>query len=147
MPGPAAIETTPADVTPAKATTMRRLGFGLVSLGVQSYQDRFLRHIGRPYDGVAAGRACSILKNTGFQTLNIDLMFALPGQSTADLRRDLLEAIRHEPDQIRMAAGIEDENAVVAVRDFGGLPAVLWSDQQLPGSASSHSGGRDAHTP
>ena len=100
MPGPAAIETTPADVTPTKATTLRRLGFGLVSLGVQSYQDRFLRHIGRPYDGVAAGRACSILKDTGFQTLNLDLMFALPGQSTADLRRDLLEAIRHEPDQI-----------------------------------------------
>ena len=100
MPGAAAIETTPADVTAVKSATLRRLGFGLVSLGVQSYQDRLLRHIGRPYDGTAARRACSMLKDAGFQTLNLDLMFALPGQTTQDLRQDLLEAISHAPDQI-----------------------------------------------
>jgi len=98
--GPAAIETTPADVTSEMAAGVRRLGFGLVSLGVQSYQDRFLRSIGRSYDGSTAGRACSILKDAGFRTLNLDLMFALPGQTTEDLRRDLLEAISHEPGQI-----------------------------------------------
>jgi oxygen-independent coproporphyrinogen-3 oxidase len=100
MAGPVAIETTPADLTAEMATLTRYLGFGLVSLGVQSYQDRVLRHIGRPYDGAMAGRACSILKAAGFQTLNLDLMFALPGQTTDDLRRDLLEAISHEPQQI-----------------------------------------------
>jgi oxygen-independent coproporphyrinogen-3 oxidase len=100
MAGAAAIETTPAALTPAMATLMRDLGFGLVSLGVQSFQDRFLRQLGRPYDGATAGQACSILKQSGFQTLNLDLMFALPGQTTEDLRQDLLEAIRHGPDQI-----------------------------------------------
>lgn len=100
MPGAAAIETTPADLTPETAERMRRLGFELVSLGVQSFQDHFLRQIGRPYDGATAGRACSILKDAGFPTLNLDLMFALPGQTIDDLRRDVLEAIHHGPDQI-----------------------------------------------
>ena len=100
LSGPAAIETTPADLTTETATLLRRLGFDLVSLGVQSFQDRFLRNIGRPYDGATAAQACTILKDAGFPTLNIDLMFALPGQTLADLRRDLLDAIRHGPDQI-----------------------------------------------
>ena len=100
MAGHAAIETTPAALTPGIATTMRRLGFGLVSLGVQSYQDRFLRQIGRPYDGAAAGRASALLMDAGFQTVNFDLMFALPGQTTDDLRRDLLDAMSYGPDQI-----------------------------------------------
>jgi oxygen-independent coproporphyrinogen-3 oxidase len=100
LDGAAAIETSPASLTPESAAQMRRLGFGLVSLGVQSYQDRLLRQIGRPYDGATAGRACAVLKDAGFQTVNLDLMFALPGQSTEDLRRDLLVAIRHGPEQL-----------------------------------------------
>jgi len=100
MVGPAAIETTPADLTTETAMRLRRQGFGLVSLGVQSFQDRFLRNIGRPYDGKTAAHACAILKDAGFPTLNIDLMFALPGQTISDLRRDLGDAIRHGPDQI-----------------------------------------------
>jgi len=100
MPDQVAIETTPAEITPAKAKLMRSLGFGLVSIGVQSFQDHFLRQIGRPYDSAAAKRACCILKDTGFQTLNLDLMFALPGQSVEELQHDLQEAIRYEPEQI-----------------------------------------------
>lgn len=100
MSGPAAIETTPADLTAEAAAMLHSRGFDLVSLGVQSFQDRFLRYIGRPYDGSAAARACELLKDSGFPTLNIDLMFALPGQTIEDLGQDLQEAIRHEPDQI-----------------------------------------------
>ncbi|MEI6178150.1 MAG: radical SAM protein [Verrucomicrobiota bacterium] len=100
LSGHAAIETTPAGLTRETAAELRRLGFGLISLGVQSYQDRFLRHIGRPYNGTAAGRACAMLMDAGFQTVNFDLMFAMPGQTTDDLRHDLLDAIRYGPDQI-----------------------------------------------
>ena len=100
MNGQSAIETTPAGLTPDIATKIRHLGFNAVSLGVQSYHDRFLRQIGRPYDGAAAERASAIVTDCGFETVNFDLMFALPGQSTDDLRHDLLESIRHGPDQI-----------------------------------------------
>jgi oxygen-independent coproporphyrinogen-3 oxidase len=87
--GDVAIETSPADVDPSVVARLRDMGVALVSLGVQSFQDARLSAIGRSYSAAAAEDALARLASAGFASVNADLMFALPGQSAADVAADL----------------------------------------------------------
>jgi len=87
--GEVALETTVGDITPAVVTRLRTLGVDVLSLGVQSFDDRLLRAIGRTYSGEAAREAVSVAQAAGFQSLNVDLMFCLPGQTVQDFLHDL----------------------------------------------------------
>jgi coproporphyrinogen III oxidase-like Fe-S oxidoreductase len=93
LTGPVAIETNPADVEPAMVARLHAMGVALVSLGVQSFQDSHLQTIGRSYPGAAAARALGLLAEGQFESVNADLMFALPGQSADSLRDDLNRAV------------------------------------------------------
>jgi len=89
LAGDIAIETSPADVDASVVGRLRDMGIALVSLGVQSFQDAQLKVIGRSYSAAAASGALARLTSAGFAAVNADLMFALPGQSAADLVADL----------------------------------------------------------
>jgi oxygen-independent coproporphyrinogen III oxidase len=89
LTGPLAIETNPADVDTTTAARLRDMGVGLVSLGVQSFDDDRLRAIGRTYSPGTAARAVERLAAGGFDSLNVDLMFALPGQTVSEVIADL----------------------------------------------------------
>ena len=67
-------------------------GINRLSIGVQSFDDRALEAIGRVHNSAQA-RAAVDLAATVFETFNVDLMYALPGQSLDDLRKDLDEAL------------------------------------------------------
>lgn len=82
------------------AAFLRGAGVGLVSLGVQSFRTGALTLLGRRYGPREGERALSRLAAGGFATVNVDLMFALPGQSAADLREDLERAADLGADQI-----------------------------------------------
>ena len=87
--GDLAIETSPADLDDAAVSRLKQMGVALVSLGVQSFQDAQLKAIGRSYGPRTAEDALGRLASAGFASVNADLMFALPGQSAADLVADL----------------------------------------------------------
>lgn len=89
LTGEIAIETNPADVDETAVSRLKDMGVALVSLGVQSFNEARLREIGRTYGPPAAERALARLASAGFATVNADLMFALPGQSAAELVADL----------------------------------------------------------
>ena len=93
------IETNPNDITEEKVAMLKDLGTGMVSIGVQSFQDKFLRAIGRNYDAKTAMNAIEIVKKY-INNVNIDLMFALPEQSEKDFEYDLKKAIKAEVQQI-----------------------------------------------
>ena len=71
-------------------------GVTRLSIGVQSFDDEALQRIGRVHDGGQA-RAAVQEAQEAFDTFNIDLMYALPGQTVADLERDLATALSFEP--------------------------------------------------
>jgi len=98
--GEVALETTVGDITPDAVTCLRALGVDVLSLGVQSFDDRFLRAIGRTYSGEAAREAVRIAQAGGFQPLNVDLMFCLPRQTVQDLLHDLELATQLGVDQV-----------------------------------------------
>ena len=89
--GHVCIETNPANVNPATVRQLHDAGVALVSLGVQSFQSQHLATIGRRYEPAVAERALSLLAESGFASVNADIMFALPGQTAdaviADLER------------------------------------------------------------
>jgi coproporphyrinogen III oxidase-like Fe-S oxidoreductase len=98
--GPLCIETNPADLTPAKVQLLKEWGFDAISLGVQSFNQRLLRLIGRSYSPEEAATSLELLCKAGFPSINIDLMFALPSQTVAELEEDLRLAIALGAQQI-----------------------------------------------
>ena len=93
------IETNPNDITEEKMAMLKDLGTGMVSIGVQSFQDKFLKAIGRNYEAKTAMNAIEIVKKY-INNINIDLMFVLPEQSEKDFEYDLKKAIEADVQQI-----------------------------------------------
>ncbi len=87
------IECNPATVSPDKARLWRQAGVNRVSLGVQSLDAALLDRLGRVHTREAVFRSFETLRRAGFDNLNVDLMFAIPGQTIEVWRRTLQEAL------------------------------------------------------
>lgn len=98
--GDVCIETNPADVDERTVAQLHEAGIALVSLGVQSFRPKNLEVIGRRYAPEVAERALALLARSGFASVNADIMFALPGQSAADVVADLERAAELGADQL-----------------------------------------------
>lgn len=100
--GAIAIETIPTDLDDATLATLRSLGVRLLSIGVQSFDDHYLKLIGRRYRARDLPGAIARAVAAGFDTVNLDLMFALPGQTTAEAVADLDTALELGVDQVTL---------------------------------------------
>ena len=91
--GDIGIETSPYDVDEKVVKKLKDYGINLLSLGVQSFQDRFLKMLGRNYTSYDVYKAVETAIAANFDSFNIDFMFDLPGQTVNDVLFDLKEAI------------------------------------------------------
>jgi oxygen-independent coproporphyrinogen-3 oxidase len=98
--GDVCVELHPANMDAHCLELLREAGVTLVSVGVESTNDRLLKAIGRSHDGAQALDALRRARRAGFSTVNADLMFALPGQSLADWESDLEAVLAEDVDQI-----------------------------------------------
>jgi len=87
------IEVNPEDVTPENIAGWRGLGVHFVSLGVQSLDDAELRFLGRRHSATEGGTAARMLVEAGFETVSVDLIYGLQGQTPAGLRTQLERAV------------------------------------------------------
>lgn len=94
------MEANPGTFEQEKFSDFRQLGINRLSIGVQSFNDEHLNALGRIHSGSEAQRAIGIAKSAGFDNLNIDLMFGLPGQSSAAALEDVTSAIALQPTHI-----------------------------------------------
>jgi putative oxygen-independent coproporphyrinogen III oxidase len=94
------LEANPGTAEAGKFTAFRKTGINRLSLGVQSFENEKLKRLGRIHDAEEARAAIRMAKSAGFEEINIDLMFGLPGQTVAQALSDLLTAIDHEPQHI-----------------------------------------------
>jgi oxygen-independent coproporphyrinogen-3 oxidase len=101
---PAAAETTveanPETVTPALAALLREHGVNRVSLGAQSFQSHLLETLERRARPEDVRRAVGVLRDAGFDNVSLDLIYGIPGQTRADLERDLAEAVALAPEHL-----------------------------------------------
>ncbi len=87
------IEINPGSLTIEKAKTYKDIGINRISMGLQSLNNRLLKSIGRIHTAEDFYTSYNILKNLGYENINIDLMFALPDQSMEDLLITLKDVI------------------------------------------------------
>lgn len=87
------VECNPATVSPDKARFLRGIGVNRISMGVQSLDEKLLDRLGRIHSREQVFKSNDILREAGFNNLNIDLMFAIPGQTMEIWQRTLNEAI------------------------------------------------------
>jgi oxygen-independent coproporphyrinogen-3 oxidase len=94
------VELAPSSVTKERLSVLKSAGVTRVSLGVQSFRPSLLDALGRAHSREQVYRAYDCIKETGFPSVNIDLMFALPGQTAAEWDADIDEAVALAPDHI-----------------------------------------------
>ena len=94
------VEANPETVTPELAALLRAGGVTRVSLGAQSFQPRLLGVLERARRADDVRRAFYALRDAGFDNISLDLIYGIPGQSAADLERDLDEALALGPDHL-----------------------------------------------
>jgi oxygen-independent coproporphyrinogen-3 oxidase len=89
------IECNPESFSRAKAARWRACGVTRLSLGIQSLDDRELRVLGRPHGSRAARELLSDPLLETFQSVNIDIMYGIPGQSPASLSATMRDALAY----------------------------------------------------
>jgi oxygen-independent coproporphyrinogen-3 oxidase len=94
------LEANPEDVTPEACAAWRGLGVRTLSLGVQSFSDEALRFLGRRHTGREARAAVETALAAGFDTVSIDLIFGLRGQTVEDWQLQLAMAVSLEPQHL-----------------------------------------------
>lgn len=94
------IELHPANMDNDCLYKLRKAGVTMISLGIESTSDHILERIGRNHDGKTALDSLKRAKLAGFDSINVDLMFALPGQTISDWEQDLRAVLREGVDQI-----------------------------------------------
>ena len=87
------VECNPATVSADKAALLRQFGVNRISMGVQSLDEALLDRLGRVHSRDMVFRSYDILRKAGFENINIDLMFAIPGQTMDIWNRTLDEAL------------------------------------------------------
>ena len=87
------MEANPGTASPDKLRRLRRAGVSRLSLGAQSFSDALLRSLGRIHRASDIAGAVAMARDAGFDNLNLDLMYALPGQTLSDWRETLDAAI------------------------------------------------------
>lgn len=94
------MEANPGTFEAVRFKDYRDLGINRLSVGIQSFNDQALKKLGRIHGADEAKKAIDIAYQAGFDNLNIDLMFGLPGQNEATARHDVETALALSPSHI-----------------------------------------------
>ena len=120
------MEANPGTFEAEKFAGYRKLGINRLSIGVQSFADKQLKHLGRIHDGQQAVAAIKMAKEAGFDNFNIDLMHGLPDQSQAQALADIQQAIDLGPTHLSWYQLTIEPNT-----EFFKRPPVLPEDETL----------------
>ncbi|MHC5373864.1 radical SAM family heme chaperone HemW [Enterococcus sp. LJL120] len=87
------VEANPGDLTQEKLQVMKNYGVNRLSMGVQTFDDKLLKKIGRKHTAADVYETMAFLEKENFENVSIDLIYALPGQTLASFRDTLQRAI------------------------------------------------------
>ena len=94
------IELAPSEITPEKLQVLQSHGVNRISMGVQTFDSRFMDALGRKHPVEKTLSAYDMIREAGFSSVNLDLLFGAPGQTLADWESDLTQAVELQPDHL-----------------------------------------------
>ena len=115
------LEANPGSFERDRFRDFRKAGVTRLSVGVQSFDDAMLAKLGRVHDGAQA-RAALTEAAAAFDTFNLDLMYALPGQTLAQLHADLDIALSFAPPHLSIYHLTIEPNTRFATAPPANLP-------------------------
>lgn len=123
------IEANPADLNLAKLEVLSAAGVNRISLGAQSFQSAKLQRLERDHCGADVER-CVREARSRFDSVALDLIFAVPGESVADWQTDLDQAIRLQPDHLSIYGLTIEKGAIFWNRAARGDLIPIGEEQQ-----------------
>ncbi|MEW5800091.1 MAG: radical SAM family heme chaperone HemW [Bacteroidota bacterium] len=118
-------ESNPGTVEQQKLNDFRSVGFNRISFGVQSFYEDDLKFLTRIHSAEEAERAVDNAYRAGFDNVNVDLIFALPGQTPERWKENLRRAVALQPTHISAYALIVEEQTPLAAMVKNKLVAPL----------------------
>jgi oxygen-independent coproporphyrinogen-3 oxidase len=115
------LEANPETVTLEKMGAYRDLGVNRVSFGAQAAQEKILRKLGRGHSWDQVEKAFGAAREAGFDNLNLDLMFGLPGQTPGDFKESLQKTAALKPDHLSAYCLQVEEGTPLAAQVKAGL--------------------------
>ena len=120
------LEANPGAIDAQRFAGYRAAGINRLSIGVQSFASDQLKALGRVHSVEEAHRAFALARASGFDNINIDLMYGLPGQTLSASLDDLQCAIDCEPEHLSWYQLTIEPNTA-----FYNTPPTLPADEQL----------------
>jgi oxygen-independent coproporphyrinogen-3 oxidase len=120
------LEANPGTFEQEKFSGFRSAGVNRLSIGIQSFNDRQLKLLGRAHGRDEALRAVGVARNAGFANINLDLMHGLPEQSVEAAKADLQQAIDLAPEHLSWYQLTIEQNTA-----FYSAPPVLPEEEIL----------------
>ena len=114
------IEANPGTLTPEKLAHWKNAGINRISFGAQSFDDGLLKTLGRIHSSDDIRKAVETARTAGFENINLDLMYALPGQDAQKWADTLEAAIALNVPHISAYSLIVEE----------GTPMAKWVDDE-----------------
>lgn len=94
------VEVDPRVTTREHLDAMREYGLTRISMGVQDFDDEVLRLVNRPQPKVITAALCDTARAAGYDSINFDLIYGLPGQTPASMERLAADVIGLRPDRL-----------------------------------------------
>jgi len=120
------LEANPGTFESQKFADYHALGINRLSIGIQSFNDTHLQRLGRIHSAQEAIRAVEIAQQSGFDNLNLDLMFGLPDSTPDDSLKDIHQAIALQPTHLSFYQLTLEPNTY-----FYKYPPVLPNDETI----------------
>lgn len=106
------LEANPDDLDQAKLSALKNAGINRLSIGIQSFDNELLTYFNRAHDVQMATDCVQQAQALGIESISIDLIFGAPNQSTADLKKDLEQALQLKTPHISIYGLTIEEDTV-----------------------------------
>lgn len=105
------IEVNPEDVSQDKLKILHQCGVNRISLGVQTFNESYLKYLGRIHNAAKVLQAYPLIKKSGFSNVSLDLMFGFPHQSIEEIEADLNQIQSLSPEHVSVYSLTIEQNS------------------------------------
>ena len=120
-------ECNPENITEEKLIILKKNGVNRISLGVESTNDKYLKYLGRKHDFKLVKEKIRLIKKY-INNINVDLIYAIPGETVTDLKEDLKKIVSLNVNHISTYSLEIHDNTILGIKKTKSISSDLDSD-------------------